>query len=62
MTRHRTPRPAKCGWRRKLRWPTEYDADRAIEQAMEARPDTQLRSYWCTWCDGWHLTHQPIRQ
>lgn len=53
--------PARCGPRRKRRYPSEFDADRAAAQRSSEGETRPLRSYWCTWCHGWHLTHAELR-
>lgn len=64
-TRGRTPwvktSRRRCGPRRKLRYATEVDADRAAAGRAEQGETRPLRSYSCSWCGGWHLTHQPLR-
>jgi hypothetical protein len=47
----------------KIRYPDKKAARTAINCALRRRrkrPET-LRAYACPFCEGWHLTHQPLR-
>lgn len=54
----RTPQAAgTCSGRRaKVRFPTEYEAERAAARALER--GATLYVYACPLCTGWHLSSQ----
>ena len=41
--------------KRKVRYKTQHDANRARKQAVEKRPHQKLSMYFCEYCKGWHL-------
>jgi hypothetical protein len=41
----------------KIRYRSEGDALRAIRGINRKRDAGELYSYWCPYCDGYHLTH-----
>ena len=42
---------------KKERYRTQGEANKMISRIKQHRPGVQLRSYWCGFCNGWHLTH-----
>lgn len=61
MTRHQMARVGYCQRMRKLRYASEYDAQRAADRRMDAGAGP-LWTYWCPYCHGHHLTSTPPRQ
>lgn len=45
---------------RKRRYPNEQVANEMINRIKKYRKNTFLRSYFCSICNGWHLTHKEI--
>ena len=43
---------------KKDRYRSESEANAMISRIHRYRPEAKLRSYYCSYCNGWHLTHK----
>ena len=48
-----------CG--KKTRYASQHEARQIANNCERARPGTKLRVYWCSVCEGWHMTSKPKR-
>lgn len=47
---------------KKSRYSTQAKANRYMAKAQAERPEPKLRTYYCKWCAGFHITSKPLRQ
>ena len=48
---------AKCAVSGKRKYASEGEAlETAAHQIANAGAPKDLRAYWCSWCEAWHLT------
>ncbi len=47
---------------KKSRYNTEAKATRYMAKAQADRPEPKLRTYYCKWCAGFHITSKPLRE
>ena len=48
-----------CG--KKTRYASQHEARQIANNCERARPGTKLRVYFCSVCEGWHMTSKPMR-
>ncbi len=46
-----------CG--KKKRYASQHEARQIANNCEHARPGTKLRVYFCSVCEGWHITSKP---
>jgi hypothetical protein len=49
-----------CG--KKARYSSQHEARQIANNCERARPGTKLRVYFCSVCEGWHITSKPMKK